>query len=529
MDGRDIWGELIPLGDWGSLVDEYLRDPSKGPIVNVAPPEVDDRPYDAIFVGGGAAGRFGSAFMKARGGRQLVIDRWPFLGGSCPHEACVPHHVFSEAARMLDYARLMSNRYWNPDFEQIQKRASILEIRDGFLRTRGAGHGIMNFQSKEQLNLEFILNAEARVIDKSTVEAAGRTFTARALVLAAGARPVAPDVPGTGLKGVINFASMLDQDWFDFEPNRCVVIGGGKTAIEYGSFFQATGCGTTILTRSKLMRTAGLKHVDEDMRLWVENAMKRRGIVIHDGVEPVAILGDEHVTGVRYRNMTTGEEFTEPCDMVFLGTGEKPSSAPFVEVLGLETDEKGHVTVDATMQTSVPGVYACGDLVNGPREMFKARKCGVTAARNIMGEHVEYDYSEYPDFLHSTYEVVWTGLSEAEAREQYENVVIIKLPPDGVDPRHCALPAGDGTMFYALEGLGENGLLKSVIDADSRRVLGLQFVAYGVRNAFQYLDYLMSRPGGLTADQLADVNELFLNEGYPQLHRLRVGGPLRDL
>lgn len=68
-----------------------------------------------------------------------------------------------------------------------------------------------------------------------------------------------------------------------------------------------------------------------------------------------------------------------------------------------------------------------------------------------------------------------------------------------------------------------------MIDADSRRVLGLQFVAYGVRNAFQYLDYLMRRPGGLTADNLADVNELFLNEGYPQLHRLRVGGPLRDL
>jgi dihydrolipoamide dehydrogenase len=526
--GRDIWNEFIPLGEWGPLVDEYLVDPAKGPIINIAPPEVDDREYDAIFIGGGAAGRFGSAFLRARGGRQLVIDKWPFLGGSCPHEACVPHHVFSEAARMLDYARIMSNKYWNEDYENVKKRASILEIRDGFLRTRGAAHGIMNFQSKEQLNMEYILNAEAKVIDKNTVQAAGRTFKCKNLVLAIGARPTPPDVPGTTLKGVVNFHSMLDPAWLDFEPNKCVVIGGGKTAIEYGSFFQATGCGTTILTRSQLMRTKGLIHVDEDMRLWVENAMKRRGIDLQDDVEPVSINGESRVESVTYRNMTTKQEFTVDCDMVFLGTGERPLSDQF-EVLGMELDEKGHIIVDATMQTSVPGVYACGDMIPGPREMFKARKSGVTAARNIMGEHIEYVFDDYPDFLHSTYEVVWTGLSEAEARAQYPNVVTIKLPPDGVDPKDCALPVGDGSMFFALEGNGENGLLKSVIDADSRRVLGLQFVAFGVRNAFQYLDYLLRMPGGFTADQMADVNELFLNEGYPQLHRLRVGGPLRDL
>jgi dihydrolipoamide dehydrogenase len=527
--GRDIWNEFISLKDWGPLVDEYLRNPDLGPILCVAPPEVDDREYDAIFIGGGAAGRFGSAFLRARGGRQLVIDKWPFLGGSCPHEACVPHHVFSEAARMLDYARLMSNKYWCEDYENVKKRASILEIRDGFLKSRGSAHGIMNFQSKEQLNMEYILNAEAKVIDKNTVEAAGRTFKCKNLVLAIGARPTPPDIPGTALKGVVNFASMLDPEWLDFEPNKCVVIGGGKTAIEYGSFFQATGCQTMILTRSQLMRTKGLHHVDEDMRRWVEDAMKRRGIDILDNMEPVSINGTDRVESVTYRNMTTHEEFTEPCDMVFLGTGEKPLSDQFA-VLGLDLDEKGHILVDKTMQTSVPGVYACGDMIPGAREMFKARKSGVTAARNIMGEYTEYEHENYPDFLHSTYEVVWTGLSEEEARAQYPNVVTIKLPPDGVDRRDSALPVGDGSMFFALENMGEAGLLKSVIDGDSRKILGLQFVAFGVRNAFQYLDYLIHKwPGGFTADMMADVNELFLNEGYPQLHRLRVGGPLRDL
>ena len=71
---------------------------------------------------------------------------------------------------------------------------------------------------------------------------------------------------------------------------------------------------------------------------------------------------------------------------------------------------------DTHMRTSVPGVYAAGDLLGPPMEMFKARKCGVGAARNIMGEDYEFDYTEYPDFLHTTYEVTWCGLSEAEAQ-----------------------------------------------------------------------------------------------------------------
>jgi dihydrolipoamide dehydrogenase len=218
------------------------------------------------------------------------------------------------------------------------------------------------------------------------------------------------------------------------------------------------------------------------------------------------------------------------CDLVFLGTGERAVSEGYVKSLGVAVDEKGNIIVDNTMRTSVPNVYAVGDLIDGPKEMFKARKCGVTAARNCLGEHIEYDYSDYPDFLHSTYEVVWTGLSEQEARERYDNVVVIQLPPKGVDPRDSTLPAGDGTMFYVMRRPGENGLLKSVIDGDSRQVVGLHFVAMGVKNAFQYLDHLMRRPGGLSVDELASVNELFLNEGYPQLHRLRAGGSrLMDL
>jgi len=523
-DDRGAAGAPLTVGEWVQLIDEVVANPQRNTeaLRNVATPEEDDREYDAIFVGGGASGRFGSAYLRARGGRQLTIDAWPFLGGSCPHQACVPHHLFSECARELDLARHMQGRLWYPAFDD--KHASIREIVELFKAGRSYPHAIMNWQSKEQLDMEFILNTPATIIDEHTVEVEGQRFRARNLVLCTGARTAYPDVPGIAAHGVYDFASLIEE--LDYEPNRCVIIGGSKVALEYGSFFQATGCKTTILTRSPLMETASLHHVDTGLREYVVSMMADRGIEIVVGAEVLEVLGRGHVTGVRYRT-PDGRVVDIDTDFVFVGTGERPDLRMY-SPLGLATDERGFVIADATMRTSVPSVYAAGDLLGPPMEMFKARKCGVAAARNIMGEHYEFDFTEYPDFLHTTYEVTWCGLSEDEARQRYRNVVKIQMPPDDADPETFALPAAEGSMLYAFTRPILSGWLKLVIDGDSRKILGAHHVGFGAKDAFQYIDYLIRQPQGWTIDDMAELNELFLNpEHFIQLSRLRAGQ--RDL
>jgi len=519
----DIRDQHFNLGEWNNIIESSLSDPDSEPLVNIVGDE--DALYDAIYVGGGAGGRFGSAYMKAMGGRPLIIDAWPFLGGSCPHQACVPHHLFSEAAEELDRMRWFSDELFFPKFDQ--SRASILEMVKLFLAGRGSAHAFMNWQTKEQLDVEYILNARATIIDKTTVQAAGRTFKAKNLVLGMGARPINPEIPGLDLRGVHDFVSLVET--LDYEPTKCVIIGGSKVAMEYGSFFQATGCDTTIVSRSPLMRTKSLHHVDEDLRQYVVGGMRKRGMEILEGAHPISVNddGSGRVQTVTVR-LTTGEEVELDTDFVFVACGELPNTTQAREVLDIDLSETGRVIVNKRMQTNVPGVYAIGDMIDGPMEMFKARKSGVTAARNIMGEDLEFDYSEFPDFLHTTYEVTWVGLTEAEARDEYgsENVIIIQMPPyvEGLDTPNLPLPCAEGTMLYAFSKPELSGYQKLVINGETRKVVGAHHVGYGAKDAFQYLDYLIHRPDGLTIDELGWMNELFLNpEHFVQLSRLRAG------
>jgi 2-oxopropyl-CoM reductase (carboxylating) len=132
---------FLTIEQWERKIERALEAPDAvGPIRNIH--EGEARPFDAIFVGGGAAGRFGAACLRAMGGRPLVIDRWPFLGGSCPHNACVPHHVFSDCAAELMLARTVSGTLWFPDL--TGRTTSIKEVVDLFRSGRTGPHAVMN-------------------------------------------------------------------------------------------------------------------------------------------------------------------------------------------------------------------------------------------------------------------------------------------------------------------------------------------------------------------------------------------------
>lgn len=499
--------------EWSHKIEEVYNVPNGPALFNID--ETDTREYDAIYIGGGASGRFGSAYLRAMGGRQLIIEAWPFLGGSCPHNACVPHHLFSDCAAELMLQRTFGGTLWFPNMDGV--RTSIKDVVDLFKRGRTGPHAIMNYQSKEQLDLEYVLNAKGKIIDAHTVEVAGRRFKAKNIILATGARPQILDVPGSDLKGVYTNVNLVET--LDYEPSdTIVVIGGSKTAVEYGCFFNATGRRTIMIVRSQCLKLIP----DLETRSYVLDRMKEQGVEIWEGSQLQSIEGDRNgkVRGVVIETANGIEKIAT--NSVFMGLGEIPNSEMAVEALGVKVGNKNEILVNSRLQTSVPNVYAVGDLIGAPMEMFKARKSGVYAARNVMGLEAHYEPNDFPDFLHTHYEVSWLGLGEEEAREKFKNVIIIKMPPDNPNGLNIGLPAGDRVMLYALAKPHMSGFQKLVIDGDTRRVLGAHHVGYGAKDAFQYLNVLVKK--GLTVDDLGEMDELFLNPThFIQLSRLRAG------
>ncbi len=510
----DVNKEFLTIGEWHEYIERCLEAPDGSNIIwNVN--EDDDREFDAIFFGGGAGGRFGSAYMRAMGGRQLIIDRWPFLGGSCPHNACVPHHLFSEVAAELMLARTFSGEYWFPNMDGVV--TNMKEIVDLFRAGRNGPHGIMNFQSKEQLNLEFILNAPAKLIDNHTVEVAGQQFTAKNIIYGPGADPQPLTCPGVELHGVYDYETLVEE--LDYEPGKtAIVVGGGKTAVEYGCFFNATGRRTIFVVRSKIMKLIR----DGETHGYLVDRMKEQGCEIWEGSEVTEIEDDGKGNVGRVKIKTPDGEQVVDTDFVFMGLGEKPRSQHAVDVLGVETGPSDEILVNDKLQTSVPNVYAIGDVIGGPMEMFKARKGGMYASRHIMGQDISYSPKDFPDFMHTHYEVTWLGMSEEEAREKYGKVTIIKMPPENDDGLNVALPASDRMMMYAFGRMHMSGFQKLIIASESRKVVGAWHVGCGAKDGFQFLNVLVKQ--GLTIDQLGEMDELFLNPThFIQLSRLRAG------
>lgn len=516
----DVWHQHPTIEEWHHQIDGLVdtADTSQ-PIINVN--RDDKRKFDAIFVGGGAGGRFGSAYLRALGGRQLIMDRWPFLGGSCPHNACVPHHVFSDCAAQLMLERTFSGQLW---FQELNDRiVSMKDIVDMFRKGRIGPHAIMNFQSKEQLDLEFILNAEAAILDEHSVEVAGETYHAENLVIGLGARSNILNIPGRDLKGVFTYETLVED--LDYEPgDTVIVVGGGKTAVEYGCFFNATGRRTIMVVRDRILSLVN----DGECRQYLVDMMEEQGMEIWEDAELIEIAGAGGKVDTAVIKIA-GDAQRINTDFIFMGLGEIPNSEMPRDTLGVDLDDRGFIKVNTRMQTSVPNVYAIGDIVGSPMEMFKARKGGMYAARNIMGQDAHYDFRDYPDFMHTHYEVSWLGLGEEDARRQYSNVNIIKMPPDNPNGRDIGLPASDRMMLYMMMQPHLSGFQKLVIDGDSRRVLGAFHVGCGAKDGFQYLYQMVKK--GLTVDDLAEMDELFLNPShFIQLSRLRAGNlELKDL
>ena len=484
---------------------------------------VSNENFDAIWFGGGAAGRFGAAFMKALGGKPLIVEK-EGLGGQCHVNRCAFENYVSDQASMAEMLKSYSGLSWYPKFDL--SKISMAEVVKVYRDVgQPAFHDAMTHQSVEQLGLE-VAWGEGKIVDKNTVEVNGRMYRGRNLIIGTGSRPTIPDIPGTDLENVWTY---IDHPEIRKDPKKLVIIGGGKIGIGKAAMFAPFNIDVTVLEKYK-----SLPKWDWEIRNYIFGDFRRRGIKIFEGVDVKEIKGEGKVKAVIAE--VEGKVVEFPCDAVMLSIGLTPNSEVGA-VLGVKIGEQNEIIIDKGCRTNVPGIYAIGDVAGPPYFMAVARKRGMIAAKNVMGGNAEWDDSlPLPDHIYMPpLEATSVGLTEEEARENYGDVVLIRVPwgdrPKETEPLKyiphfenqglpvCGRMHSLNLFFY---GQNRNGLVKAIVEPKSRTYLGFHSVGDGAKTGFQYLSYLLKI--GWTVDQMSELHEIFLNaEHFVQLSRLVAG------
>jgi dihydrolipoamide dehydrogenase len=370
--------------------------------------------FDVVVIGGGPGGYAAALYGAAAGLNVCMIER-DKVGGTCLHRGCIP------AKALLESASVMRTVAHAADFG-VETAAPTLTFATTMARKQqvidGLWKGLEGLLKGRKVT---VLAGTGRYRGGGTVQVGmndgtSQTVEGRSVILASGSAP--RTIPGFDVDGryVLTSDELLSLSEL---PRTAAVIGGGVIGCEFASFLSDVGVQVTVLEGLPKI----LPGVDADVANVIVRSFKKRGIDIRTGVK---VLGHEP-TGATTRIQLEGTEPVE-VEKVIVSVGRRPLSETLgLDGTGVEVDERGFVKVDDTCRTSVPNVYAVGDLINTPQLAHVGFVEAIVAIKDILGEHpVPVDYGRVPLAIYCHPEVASAGHSEESAKEAGYDVVVSK-------------------------------------------------------------------------------------------------------
>lgn len=375
-----------------------------------------------VVIGGGAAGLVTSYIAAVTRAKVTLIESHK-MGGDCLNYGCVPSKALIRSAAFLKQVQTaetlgIANATVDYNFsdvmERVQRVVKTVEPHDSVERYT-------------QLGVE-VLQGEARITSPWTVEVNGQTLTTRAIVIATGARPAIPNIPG--LEDVNYYTS--DTIWSLIErPERLVVLGGGPIGCELSQTFARLGCQVTQVERNDLMARE-----DADAVTLVKAALQADGVQCLTQTDAVRCEKDADTQQLIVRNQS-GEEMALPFDALLCAVGRAPRTEGFgLEELGIPVSKRRTIGINAQLQTIYPNIYACGD-VAGPYQFTHtaAHQAWYASVNALLGDFKRFtvDYSVIPWATFTDPEVARVGLSENEAKARGIAYEVIRYNLDDLD------------------------------------------------------------------------------------------------
>ena len=394
--------------------------------------------YDVAIIGGGPAG-YTAAERAAAGGLSTLLFEKNALGGVCLNEGCVPTKTLLYSAKTYDnikHAAKYAVKAENPSFDLgkiIARKNKVVKKLTAGIRMKMNEQGVNLVAGAAEI--------KGRAEDGTITIACGEeTYEAANLLICTGSETVIPPIPGLAETDYwTSREALLSKEL----PASLVIIGGGVIGMEFASFFNSLG--TEVHVVEMLDKILG--PMDRELSAQLQAEYAKRGVKFYLG---------HKVTGVHGTEVSVekeGESFTLHGDKVLLSVGRRPVTKGFgLETLGLEPFRNG-IWVNDRMQTSVPNVYACGDITAFSLLAHTAVSEAEVAVSNLLGQEAHMSYKAIPGVVYTNPEIAGVGKTEEE------------LQAAGIAYQVKKIPMAFSGRFVAENEMG-NGVCKLILSED---------------------------------------------------------------
>lgn len=402
--------------------------------------------YDVVVIGGGPGGYLSALKAALLGGRVALVEE-NILGGTCLNRGCIPTKTYIKTAEILEEIDQLSKRgvKVTVDKEQDIKKAIKYKNRVVKKLTAGVG-GLLKSRDVEVFNLKASVKEEHKVILSD-----GKVLDTENIIIATGSKVRILPIKGIESNLIITSTEALDLETV---PEELVIIGGGVIGCEFAEIFNSRGSKVTIVE----MEDRVIPKMDKDLSESLKYSLSKKGI---------NVLTKKKVSEFKEEgnNILVCIEDEEPikADLCLYAIGREANLSG-IEDLDIKID-KGSIVVNSKMETSIPSIYAVGDVTGGVMLAHAAFKMGEVAASNALGMNKEVDLGALPSCVYTIPEVASVGITEEDARKKY-NVKVGKFNF-----------AGNGR---ALASGQEQGYVKVVADAKYGEILGIHMFGCGV-------------------------------------------------
>ena len=407
--------------------------------------------YDVIIIGAGPGGYVSALRCAQLGLKTAVVEGRETLGGTCLNVGCIPSKALLHASHMLHEAEHnfadMGLKGKAPSVDWKQMKA----YKDDVI---GQNTGGIEFLFKK--NKVDWIKGWASILAPGKVTVNGETHTTKNIIIASGSE--AASLPNVEIdeKIVVTSTGALELPKV---PKKLVVIGAGVIGLELGSVYARLGSEVTVVEYMDAI-TPGM---DKDVQRTFKRILEKQGLNFILGAAVQGVETTKAKAKVTYQLKKGGDAEVLDADVVLVATGRKPFTDGLgLDAIGVQMSERGQIATDAQWQTNVPGIYAIGDVIDGPMLAHKAEDEGMAVAEVIAGKHGHVNYGVIPGVVYTTPEVATVGATEDALKAEGRAIKVGKFNFMG-NARAKAVHQGEG-------------FVKIIVDKETDRVLGASII-----------------------------------------------------